>query len=531
MPTLSIGTIDKRINSTKNTFTSSFSHDVKLKEPCSMQSPVFQIQGLTKGTLYNYAEFEGRYYWVDDIVYKTTDIQEVHCHLDPLATYKDAIKNTHAFCQLADKTHWNKLMDDMRISPEMEDAANSKTVYYGMDNLFSQTGTIILRAWATTWNFTWSYGGVITWAIDPNNFRQMLSSYYSQVSGKTIQELLGMFGGMGSLSDNIIGLLWVPFSVSSNVQEEVVIGPIKCGIQGYIINDNIISNLSGSFSLTTSYINDHPYKRDGRWTNIQVITPFGYADIPPERLWDSGGTLYIKLIANKTTGDVLFSAWEQGYGSGTCLGTWSANVGIDMMYLLGTGQGIAQQLGTGVATGAKLALGAASLGMSMGTSAMSVSQAAQGVSDAGKATFAGTAKPGQLASAFDRYDAAQAQARVSNFNSGVDFASSLPTAMCTSAPSGGISGSALTALYMINNINTQNNFAQIAMVQKVFDYADTAHYEDFCDEYGYPCNKYLKIGDVTGFVKCSGASVDTAEASEAAKSTINSYLNSGVYIE
>lgn len=530
MPTLSIGTIDKRINSTKNTFTSSYSHDVKLKEPCSMQSPIFILHGLTKGTLYNYCEFEGRYYWIDDIVYETNDIQEVHCHLDPLATYKDAIKNTYAFCQLADKIHWNKYMDDMRINPEMEDNAHSHDYYQDMSNMFSQTGTVILRAWATTWNWSWSYGGVITWAIDPTNFRQMLSSYYSQVSGKNIQELLGMFGGMGSLSDNIISLIWVPFSVSSSIQEEVVIGPIKTGIQGYIINDNIISPLSGNFTVDISYTQDRPYKKDGRWTSLQLVTPFGYADIPVDRIMDGAGTVYIQLEANKTTGDVLFSAWEHGYGSGTCFGTWSANVAIDIMYLLGTGQGIAQQLGSGAITGAKLALGAASLGMSMGTSAMSVSQAAQNVADSGAKSMK-SGNYGQLASAWDNYDRAKMQQRTNTLSSGIDFASSLPSAKCVSAPSGGISGSALPALYTIRDTSTQNDFAQVEMVLKVFDYADTAHYEDFCAEYGYPCNKYLKLGDITGFVKCAGASVNTAEASEASKSTINSYLNSGLYIE
>lgn len=532
MPTLTIGTIDKRMNSTKETFTTAYTHDCKLKEPCSMQSPVFILQGLTKGTLYNYCSFEGRYYWVDDIVYKTRDIQEVHCHLDPLATYKDAIKATNAFCQLADKLHWNKFMDDARISPEMEDNANSHDYYQDMSSVFNQTGTIILRAFTTSWDWQYSFGGVLTWAINPTDFRQMLSNYYGQVSTKTIDELMGMFGGMGSLSDNILSLIWVPFSITSGTQAEVCIGPVKCGIQGKIISDNLVQTIYGNFTVDISYTQNRPYKKDGRWTSLQLITPFGYADIPVDRIMDGAGTIYIKMTVNKSTGDVLFSAWEHGYGSGTCFGTWSASCAIDILYLLGTGQGIPQQLGQGAITGAKLGLGAATLGVSLGTSSMAVNMAAQNVADAGSATFAGTARNGQLASAWDTYDKTKMQARVSNLNSGIDLASSLPSVKTVSAPSGGISGSALNALYMIRNTGSQDDFAQICMVLKVFDYADTANYENFCDEYGYPCNKYLKLGDITGYVKCSGASVNTAEASESSKSTINSFLNgSGVYIE
>lgn len=538
MPTLDIGTTDKRMNSTKETFTSVYTYDCKLKEPCSMQSPVFILQGLTKGILYNYCSFESRYYWIDDIVYKTRDIQEVHCHLDPLATYKDAIKATNAFCQLADKLHWNKWMDDARINPEMEDNAHSHNKYYSMENTFSETGTVILRAFTTHWTITQgSYGGVLTWAIAPNDFRNMLSNYYSQLSGKNLEELFGMFGGCGSLSDNIMGMIWVPFNITSGTSAEVCIGPIKCGIQGKIIPDNLVKSVIGDFSMDFSYTLDRPYKKDGRWTNLQLVTPFGYADIPVDRLMDGSGTVYIKMTVNKTTGDILFSAWEHGYGSGTCLGTWSASCAIDLMYLLGTGQGIPQQLGQGVITGAKLGLGAASLGMSLGSNAMAVNMAAQNVADAGAATFNGTARNGQLASAWDSYDKTKMQARVSNLNSGIDIASSLPSMKSVASPSGGISGSGLNALYMVKNSDSTSadfgkDFAQIEMVLKVFDYVDTANYENFCDEYGYPCNKYLKLGDVTGYVKCAGASVNTAEASESSKTTINSFLNGcGVYIE
>jgi hypothetical protein len=61
---------------------------------------------------------------------------------------------------------------------------------------------------------------------------------------------------------------------------------------------------------------------------------------------------------------------------------------------------------------------------------------------------------------------------------------------------------------------------------------DTTSYEAYCDEYGYPCNDYLLIGSVTGYVQCAGAScVGAAGMPAQALSMINSYLNSGLYIE
>lgn len=525
MPTVSIGTTDKRINSTKQTFSSAFSADCKLKEPCSMQAPVFIVQGLSKGTLYNYCQFEGRYYWVDDVVYKTNDIVEVHCHLDALSTYKDAIKATKAFCQLADEAHWNKFMDDTRISPEREDNANSTTETKDMSAVFSTTGTIIVKTFCTAWDFSSSWGGVVTWAVNPNDFRQMLSSYYSKFDGKTIEEIAGRLGGMGTLKDNILSCIWVPFTVTGSSTNNLLIGAVDTGVSAYIVNELVEQELHGDFLLDWSFANDNPYLKNSRWTSLQVITPFGYGEISPERLVDTG-YVYIKLNVCKTTGDVIFSVWEHGYGNGTCFGAWSANVSVDMMSMLGGGKGIIQQLQTGIATGAKLAASAFTFGMGQGVSSMAVTSAAQQVNDAGVATFAGTAKPGQLASAYDNYEKTKMQQRVSAVSSGVDFAQSLPSGMNISAPGGSIGGNNALALWLLDN------FATVKLVRKVFNYTDSANYKTFCGTHGFPCNKFLTLGDVTGFVKCSGASVDTSTASEASKSTINSFLNGcGVYIE
>lgn len=57
-------------------------------------------------------------------------------------------------------------------------------------------------------------------------------------------------------------------------------------------------------------------------------------------------------------------------------------------------------------------------------------------------------------------------------------------------------------------------------------------YTDYCNMYGYPCNRYLKIGDCTGYIQAVGASVQgAAGATPSNLATINSFLNSGFYYE
>jgi hypothetical protein len=69
-------------------------------------------------------------------------------------------------------------------------------------------------------------------------------------------------------------------------------------------------------------------------------------------------------------------------------------------------------------------------------------------------------------------------------------------------------------------------------IPAIFAGGDATEYNSFCDTYGYPVDRYLKVGDISGFCQCSNASVGSISgATEDDKRTINQYLNSGIYIE
>ena len=119
---VSFGATSKRINSTSQTYTTYASNvDVILKDPCSSQTPVFRVTRSAFGNnplTFNYAQWGSWYYWVDDIVYLTNDIIEIHCHLDPLATYKTAITGSYGLVIYGDSAHHNEYADDTRFYPE-----------------------------------------------------------------------------------------------------------------------------------------------------------------------------------------------------------------------------------------------------------------------------------------------------------------------------------------------------------------------------------------------------------------------------
>lgn len=515
MPTVSIGNIDKRVNSTKQTFSSAFSADCKLKEPCSMEGPVFIVQGLSKGLFYNYAQFEGRYFWVDDIVYLTNNIQEVHCHIDPLATYKDDIKNTFAYVQYADKSHWNKWVDDLRVQPEKEDTSLStsepKNVFTG-----SETGCVIMSYYDMG-----SQHGITHAALTVSSFMNMLARLDSILSGLTMEQIVAKIGGIGSWADMIIDCRWVPFSIDDfggAGSITVTLGTIDCAASGSFISPIVRQNNQNTWQLDWSFANDHPYLKHSRWTSYQLATPFGYCEIPIDCIVNQAN-LYLQTSVIKTTGDMTITLWETGYGDGQLLAAFSGNISYNLMGEINHGGNIRDAFGNALGFGAKLGLGAATLGMSIGAGQLAVSQAQQNYNLAKT-----TGDTSGRISASQSLASAQSNLNRSTFSSGVDLAQCVPSTTNVGAPSGSIGGS-------LSTVWLTGEFAKARLTRKVFVPNDKAGYGNFCDMYGYPCNQYMNLSTISGYVKCSGAVVEAEGASQASLASLNSMLNAGIFIE
>lgn len=95
MATVSFGNFSKRRNSTKQPSGLSDQRDCKLKETTSVDHPTFIVTG--NNFHYNYASWDGRYYFIRDIRSVHNGLSEIECEIDVLATYKSAILGTTAY--------------------------------------------------------------------------------------------------------------------------------------------------------------------------------------------------------------------------------------------------------------------------------------------------------------------------------------------------------------------------------------------------------------------------------------------------
>lgn len=95
MAQVSFGVFSKRRNSTKQPTTLSDTRTVVLKENTSQDNPTFLVTG--NNFNYNYCMWDGKYYFIDDIVSVRNNLMEVRCVMDVLATYKAEILATTAY--------------------------------------------------------------------------------------------------------------------------------------------------------------------------------------------------------------------------------------------------------------------------------------------------------------------------------------------------------------------------------------------------------------------------------------------------
>ena len=508
-----IGITNKRINSTSTQFADSVNLSCRLKEPCSQQNPVFIVQGLSKTTYYNYAQFMNHYYWVDDVMWLTNDIQEVHCHLDPLGTYKNAIKNSYAYVQYGDSANWNKFIDDVRISPELEAPEFSDTKMFVIDNNIDLTnGTVVMR-----YMDCGNGGGVKTAGMSLTAFWSMLEDLTNVfTSTSTIGEITAKMGGQGSWRDNILSCMYIPYQLPKTGNTQLRLGGVTCNCTWGDLGAVEIRTGSGSIDIDWSVFNNYPFAKTSRWTSIQVCTPFGYADIPIDELRNQS-KLYFMVCTDCISGEMSIKFSERTNGDGKCYAYFSGGIGVSMMDMLGTGIGFKQGLGNAIKYGAELGIGAFTLGASMGSASLSASRGVMSQANAVGATGA----------EYNEYvKQAQTAGTQAAIASGISSVSScIPTGVGNPRVSGG-GGSGLSSLCMTSP------YGYGVFVMKGFRPLMLNGYTDFCDMYGYPVNYYLQLSSITGFCKCCGASVQNClGATEANKSTINSYLNSGIYIE
>lgn len=532
MPSITIGRSLKRINSTSRVMNAGGTTlSCRLKAPCSMQMPVFKVQGLSKGTLYNFAKFEDNYYWIDDIVYITNSIQEVHCHLDPLATFRDAIKDTKGMVIYGSKDNWNEYVDDGRIQPEIFSAGTSSGE--DMFGLVPSTSGCVVLTFTQTSSVSFLDGsgavtdcGIHVALMDMSNFRSCIADLNNfNITGGIIeigQAFARAFAG-GSLLDNILRVIWLPFDLADIVSKVsatyryglMLGGVLSANTAWYEIDAAALYTHTGSITIDWDTLTSNLRAlRHDRFISLQINNAGGYMSVPVDRFINASDTLYFKTSFCLADGSWSFKVCQESTYRDTLVSN-SGNCSVNLMGTVYMGPTVSNQV-----SGALAKFEAAAVGLGVGSVAAGV---LGGAAASGAATASETAAAEGASS--------EAAGATQSLKIGTGISGILPnsgvSAQCTSGTFNGSS----TGIFL--NGQTPGSFYYRAECWKpLFLHQNVADYNSYCGEYGYPVNRYMRIGDNSGFVMCASANVSQIYgASESNKATINNFLNNGIYIE
>ena len=498
--TIYVGNVAKKRNSTfRPTLTEYF--DVLLKSPTSLHTPTFTINNATFN--YNYLKWDDRYYFVTDVVSRNNGIWEVSAVCDVLATYQDDILASTQFVSYS--SHKTSIwLPDTRIPIQKDATVSSNSTAI---SLFYGTGFYALSAvgkeGCLLWNLTI---GEVTQILDKISdwsdelidaimnadypFNDQKHVYVGGNQGydfTTIEKateslakmnnLVGFAGNAYADAPNCIrSCIYLPFdkTLFEGTQAHIQLGHSEVGTNVYTCKSFPVT---GFDSVTIPW--QFSDWRRAVCEDIYLYLPLvGMVSLPSDELINES-SITINWSATATDGCV---SYQVKAGSQT-IGTYGANCAVNY-----------------------------ALGISQQASAGEIVQTA----------FAGVEKM---------------------VSAGIQTASSLnPAGWVTGGIGIGIEG--ISAAYDTANIALSRHNsciggigggagAGLSLDAQVFSVAHPTVIspDTMKDTMGLPTMKPMLLSSLTGYCQCANAHVAAtgAEASELAE--IDSYLNSGFYIE
>lgn len=448
-----------------------------IKDNCSWDNPVFILKGHGQFA-YNYCKWGREYYFIDDVVYLSNNHLEVSCSVDVLATYKESILATNAF--VAYDTTPNAEITDKRLSlktgvTRAENVGNAFDIIgRGLTVIINTVGENSCAAYAMT---------VEQAATLLESLRTWTETTIPEIDIETLAEVpeaIGEIGnaiiagfrqliGSGSAADCIKSAYIMPIDVSriSGTSETVKLGLFDTGKSAKRITGRGVQD--ASYVAIPWQATD--WRRNAPYHDVTLYIPFvGNISLSPATIMDASG-LYIDAAFDQTAGDCIFTVTTAPISAGAAtrvIGQYGTNIAAN--FAIGSANVTATQIMTSVAAAA-------------GVVAASFVAPPAGIA-AGVAGITG------------------------------EFNAVQPTPTTVGSAGGG----AILAL-----------FGYTPRCLTVY-HDTTVAPDSVAAVMGTPSMAAKRLGDLTGFVQCIGASVE-ANAHGNELDTINTFLNSGFFIE
>lgn len=326
-------TFSKRKNSTKQPSGASTDYNVSLKGGTSLLSPTLFLDIPNRPT-FNYLEFEGRYYFITDIVSTRNNLWEISCVEDVLATQKSAIGSTPAFIMYA--TGGRNDIPDQRIPVEKDVVVDTTSEAIPGINISSiGAGSVVLSVTGTG-----SFGDFfLDNRADLPELLDGVDNWISSQGWTGVDDMINQWFHGGSAADCIKNCIGLPFSLadqafSGNVgpSQSLILGAYPCADSSAspITAKRIVNpvwRVSKNIRIPWQYSD---WRRKAPYTSVFMYLPFiGLITLSPDEILEES-SLDVTYSFNLTSGDI--SVEVQTSSLVKVIATASANVAMAMTF-------------------------------------------------------------------------------------------------------------------------------------------------------------------------------------------------------
>ena len=446
---------------------------------CSTIAPSFFVTGASG---YGYCKVWNNYYWITNISFDIDGAEYINCMIDVLASWRNFISESKFHIErCADSRYYNTDIFDSALSIEDGSEVTSHALTVLFQPVESPAITVSVMGRNATGVNTYIFDTTETaimgelfnsaFGVETDNSSSWLDTLVSDIGNGLVAFVKGF---VSDPSKYVIGCKLTPFPKSwfRTSSKKVYIGWWDTGITRPCLdiafyNDRVALNKPSSIYADFR-------RTDARCSSYTIYFPgVGTVDLSPDIMEFN---LEVEYTINQITGDIHYILLAGGSGVGTYDGNIYGDYGFASA-AANSGAIIQTAGGVGVA-----ASGLPYKDFLADESNLYYWEGGEPI----------TVAAGLITAIHGAGEAFKPQASLASPNGG----------------SPGIFGDAAV---------------RITCTQK--------HTGEFLtDDYGRPCCKNLKLGDLEGFVKCSNASIEIA-ASVGIREEINKFLNTGFFME
>ena len=337
--------LNKRKNSTKVPTGTGDKKTVKLKDNTDFDNPVFIMNSNVTG--YNYASWNGAYYFIVGRKYIGNELFEITMEVDALATHASEIKASTQYVIRSSVSPDYTLIDTFYptfYKPTIIQQAGSS---FALDS----TGSYVL--------ITKSADGIEYFGVSQSQLGNLFHTLMLEKQENLWDKVADIGQALGpaflNVTDYIIGCKWIPFPLQGGTGKQITLGAWDSGIYAIKYSEVLeIQNTSQSFSLT-KFTGTKEFMNSSSFYRVTVYIP-GCGETPID-IAKCGANVTVNYKID-CLGNILCTISSGGNNLTRVSGSLgrevplSASVGVASgVSKIGAGVGALITAGVGVATG------------------------------------------------------------------------------------------------------------------------------------------------------------------------------------